>query len=80
MARLNKCIFKKRASGSALEQENKLAEEEFVLSLREKETNAVEAEARLEETIKEKEDLLAELIETEYVKTFLITFPKFTWG
>uniref|UniRef100_A0A5K3F4Z8 TEX12 protein n=1 Tax=Mesocestoides corti TaxID=53468 RepID=A0A5K3F4Z8_MESCO len=65
MARLNKSIYTKRSSGTALEQENRLAEEDFVRSIREKEMQAVEAEGRLKEAIQEKEDLLAELIETE---------------
>lgn len=65
MARLNKDIYNKRSSGSALEQDNKLAEEDFIRSLREKESEAVESEAKLEEAIKEKEDFLAELIEAE---------------
>ncbi|KAL5104888.1 Coiled-coil domain-containing protein 40 [Taenia crassiceps] len=65
MVRLNKRIFEQRSSGSALEQENRLAEEDFMRRIREKETQAVEAEAQLEDAVREKEDLLAELLETE---------------
>lgn len=65
MARLNKRIFEQRSSSDALEQENRLAEEDFVRRIREKETQAVEAEAQLEEAVRDKEDLLAELMETE---------------
>ena len=65
MMRLNKIIFEQRSSGSALEQENRLAEEDFLRRIREKETQVVEAEAQLEQAVKDKEDLLAELLETE---------------
>lgn len=65
MVRLNKRIFEQRSSGTALEQENRLAEEDFMRRIREKETQAVEIEAQLEEAVREKEDLLAELLETE---------------
>ena len=65
MVRLNKIIFEQRSSGSALEQENRLAEEDFLRRIREKETQAVEAESKLNEAVREKEDLLEELLETE---------------
>ncbi|VDL92767.1 unnamed protein product [Schistocephalus solidus] len=65
MARINKMIFVKKSSGTALEQENKLAEEDFVRALREKEQETVEMQSKLDAVIKEKEELLSELIETE---------------
>ncbi|VDL61080.1 unnamed protein product [Hymenolepis diminuta] len=65
MIRLNKCIYEQRSSSDALEQENRFAEEDFFLRIREKETQAVEAEAQLAEAVREKEDLLADLLETE---------------
>ncbi|KAL5962112.1 Coiled-coil domain-containing protein 40, partial [Taenia solium] len=65
MVRLNKRIFEQQSSGTALEQENRLAEEDFMRRIREKETQAVETEAQLEDAVREKEDLLAELLETE---------------
>ncbi|VDN37232.1 unnamed protein product [Dibothriocephalus latus] len=46
-------------------QENKLAEEDFVRALREKEQETVEMQSKLDAVIKEKEELLSELIETE---------------
>lgn len=71
MIRLNKCIYEQRSSSDALEQENRFAEEDFVLRIREKETQAVEAEAQLAEAVREKEDLLADLLETEYAADFI---------
>nr|CDS29578.1 coiled coil domain containing protein 40 [Hymenolepis microstoma] len=65
MTRLNKCIYEQRSSSDAIEQENRFAEEDFILRIREKETQAVEAEAHLEEAVRDKEDLLADLLETE---------------
>ncbi|KAM3173123.1 hypothetical protein ACTXT7_013109 [Hymenolepis weldensis] len=65
MIRLNKCIHEQRSSSDALEQENRFAEEDFILRIREKETQAVEAEAQLAEAVREKEDLLSDLLETE---------------
>lgn len=65
MGRLNKSTFAKKTNGNHLERENELAEKEFILTLRAKEQEAVDLESKLNAVINEKEDLLADLIETE---------------
>lgn len=63
--RLNALIAKERSTGEHLINENKLAETDFIRSLRAKEAEAVEMQSKLDSIKKEREDLLNELVEVE---------------
>nr|CAH8870254.1 unnamed protein product [Trichobilharzia regenti] len=62
---MNTMIAKEKTNEENLNNENKLAEIDFVRSLKEKETEAANLQEKVDQTQKDKENLLNELVEVE---------------
>ncbi|CAH8869851.1 unnamed protein product [Trichobilharzia szidati] len=65
ITRMNTMIAKEKTNEENLNNENKLAEIDFVRSLKEKETEAANLQEKVDQTQKDKENLLNELVEVE---------------
>ncbi|CAF0990364.1 unnamed protein product [Rotaria sordida] len=65
LERLNKLIYKEGTNKTTLERNKLLSESDFVRELREAEKDAVHMETQLDEIRKERENLLANLVEAE---------------
>lgn len=63
--KLNKLIFKEIDSKTQLEKRNELTENDFIETLKRAEVDTIKMQDKLEETKKEKEQLLEDLIATE---------------
>ncbi|CAH8653499.1 unnamed protein product [Schistosoma bovis] len=65
ITRINTMIAKEKTTEECLDNENKLTEIDFIRSLKEKETEAANLQEKVDKTLKDKEDLLSELVEVE---------------
>lgn len=65
LERLNKLIYKETTNRTALERNNVLAESDFVRELKQAEKDAIHMDEELVEIRKERENLLANLVEAE---------------
>ncbi|CAH8651453.1 unnamed protein product [Schistosoma curassoni] len=65
ITRINTMIAKEKTTEECLDNENKLTEIDFIRSLKEKETEAANLQEKVDKALKDKEDLLSELIEVE---------------
>ncbi|CAH8670716.1 unnamed protein product [Schistosoma rodhaini] len=65
ITRINTMIAKEKTTEEYLDNENKLTEIDFIRSLKEKETEAADLQEKVDKALKDKEDLLSELVEVE---------------
>ncbi|RTG86726.1 uncharacterized protein DC041_0013022 [Schistosoma bovis] len=65
ITRINTMIAKEKTTEECLDNENKLTEIDFIRSLKEKETEAANLQEKVDKALKDKEDLLSELVEVE---------------
>ncbi|CAH8624434.1 unnamed protein product [Heterobilharzia americana] len=65
ITRMNTMIANEKTNEESLNNENKLSEIDFARSLKEKETEAANLQEKVDHVLKDKEDLLNELVEVE---------------
>ena len=72
MFKLNRLIFQEKDYQENLEKENMLAETDFIRSLKSEELESIQLKSRLDDIRNEKERLLNDLVEAEFIFILII--------